>query len=76
MTLPNIQFIINEKGEKSAAVVPMKIYLDFLEKLEELEDIKLYEAVKSRDESSISLDEYRHERLKRKQQHALSDSNS
>lgn len=69
-----VQFIINDKGEKSAAVVPMKTYLDLLEKLEELEDIKLYEAAKSREESSISLEEYRKLRQKRKQ-HALSNSN-
>ena len=54
-----VQFIIDDKGEKSAAVVPMKIYLELLEKLEELEDIKLYDAAKSREEPSISLEEYR-----------------
>jgi PHD/YefM family antitoxin component YafN of YafNO toxin-antitoxin module len=53
------QFVINEKGEKSAVIVPMKTYLKMLEKLEELEDIRMYDAVKSRNESSISLEEYR-----------------
>ena len=67
MKMLSIQFIINDKGEKSAAVVPMKIYLDLLEKLEELEDIKLYDAVKSREETSISLEEYRKQRQTRKQ---------
>lgn len=75
MKMLTVQFIINDKGEKSAAVVPMKIYLDLLEKLEELEDIKLYDAVKSREEPSISLEEYRKQRQKR-QQHALPNSNS
>ncbi len=75
MKLSDIQFIIDEKGEKSAAVVPIKIYLDLLEKLEEMEDIKLYDAVKSREEPSISLEEYRLQRQKRKQ-NALSNSNS
>lgn len=69
-----VQFIIDDKGEKSAAVVPMKMYLDLLEKLEELEDIKLYEAAKSREEPSISLEEYRKQRQTRKQ-YALSNSN-
>lgn len=69
-----IQYIIDDKGEKSAVVVPMKMYLDLIEKLEELEDIKLYDAVKSREESSISLEEYRLQRQKRKQ-NALSNSN-
>ena len=47
-----IQFIIDDKGEKSAAVVPMKLYAKMLEKLEELEDIELYDAVTVRQESS------------------------
>jgi hypothetical protein len=69
------QFVINEKGEKSAVIVPMKTYLEMLEKLEELEDICMYDAVKSRNESSISLEEYRQKR-KVKKQNALSSSNS
>ena len=74
MNLSSVQFIINEKGEKSAVVILMKTYLDMLEKIEELEDIKLYDEVKSRQESYISLEEYRQQRLKRKQ-YALSNSN-
>jgi hypothetical protein len=70
-----IQFIIDDKGEKSAAVVPMKLYAKMLERLEELEDIELYDAVIERQESSISLEEYRSQRQKRKQTHALSHSN-
>jgi hypothetical protein len=70
-----IQFIIDDKGEKSAAVVPMKLYVKMLERLEELEDIELYDAVIERQESSISLEEYRSQRQKRKQTHALSHSN-
>jgi PHD/YefM family antitoxin component YafN of YafNO toxin-antitoxin module len=69
------QFVINEKGEKSAVIMPMKTYLEMLEKLEELEDIRMYDAVKSRNESSISLEEYRQKR-KAKKQNALSSSNS
>lgn len=74
MDLSSIQFIINDKGEKSAVVILMKTYLDMLDKIEELEDIKLYDEVKIRQESSISLEEYQQQRLKRKQ-HALSNSN-
>ena len=65
MNLSSVQYIINDKGEKSAVVILMKTYLDMLEKLEELEDIKLYDEVKSRNEPSISLDDYRQQRLKR-----------
>ena len=66
-----IQFIIDDKGEKSAAVVPMKLYAKMLERLEELEDIELYDAVTARQESSISLEEYRVQRQKRKQNYAF-----
>lgn len=69
------QFVINEKGEKSAVIVPMKTYLEMLEKLEELEDVRMYDAVKSRNEPTISLEEYRQKR-KAKKQNALSNSNS
>jgi hypothetical protein len=74
MNLSSVQFIINEKGEKSAVILLMKTYLEMLEKIEELEDIKLYDEVKNRQEPSISLEEYRQNRSKRKQ-HALSNSN-
>ncbi|MDZ7876852.1 MAG: hypothetical protein U5L45_04235 [Saprospiraceae bacterium] len=70
-----IQFIIDDKGEKSAAIVPMKLYAKMLERLEELEDIELYDSVTARQEPSISLEEYRKQRQKRKQIHALSHSN-
>ncbi len=76
MTSTAIQFITDGNGEKFAAVVPMEIYANMLDKIEELEDIELYDAVKAREESSISLEEYRLQRQKRKQPHALSNSNS
>ena len=46
-----------------------------LEKLEELEDIRVYDEVKKRNESSISLADYRKKRQLRKQD-ALSNSDS
>ena len=76
MTATTIQFIMDSKGEKFAAVVPMKIYANMLEKIEELEDIELYDVVKARQEPSISLEEYRQQRQKRKQDYALSNSDS
>ena len=75
MKLSNIQFIIDEKGEKSSVIIPLKIYLEMLELIEELEDIRLYDEAKSREESSMSLEDYRQQRQKRKQ-YALSNSNS
>ena len=69
------QFVINENGEKSAVILPMKTYLEMVEKLEELEDIRVYDEVKKRNESSISLADYRKKRQLRKQD-ALSNSDS
>ena len=69
------QFVTNENGEKSAIILPMKTYLEMLEKLEELEDIRVYDEVKNRNESSISLADYRKKRQLRKQD-ALSNSDS
>ena len=62
MDLLNIQFIIDEKGKKSTVGLPMKTYFDLLDKLEVLEDISLYDEVKSLEEPSISL-AYRRKRF-------------
>ena len=67
------QFVTNENGEKSAIILPMKTYLEMLKKLEELEDIRVYDEVKKRNEPSISLADYRKKRQLRKQD-ALSNS--
>ena len=51
------QFITDNKGKKISAVLPMKEFIDIMEELEELEDIKLYdEAIKS-NEPSIPIDD-------------------
>jgi hypothetical protein len=76
MTSKVVQYITDDRGEKFAAVIPMKLYAEMLDKLEELEDIALYDAVKNRQESSISLEEYRLQRQKKKEKHALSNTNS
>lgn len=52
------QYITNEKGEKISVILPIKEYLQLLEAIEENEDIRLYDEVKSRNEKRISLDEY------------------
>ena len=68
MKLSNIQFIIDEKGEKSSVIIPLKIYLEMLELIEELEYIRLYDEAKSREESSVSLEDYKLQRQKTKRQ--------
>jgi len=52
------QFVTNDKGEKVSVILPIKQYLKLLEAIEENEDIRLYDAVKSRNEKRIPLNEY------------------
>ena len=51
-------FITNPKGKKLSVVVSIKQYQKMVEAMEELEDIKMYDAVKARKEEKISLKEY------------------
>lgn len=52
------QFIKDETGKKLAVILPMEQYEKMLEDIEELEDIRLYDEVKARNESSVTLEEY------------------
>jgi hypothetical protein len=61
------QYVTNEKGEKVSVILPIKKYLELLEAIEESEDIRMYDEVKSRNEKRISLDDYL---KKRKPTHA------
>ena len=59
------QYITDKKGNKLSVVLSFKEYKKLLEEIEEAEDIKLYDAVKSRNEPSISFDEYVKQRRKK-----------
>jgi len=52
------QFITDKKGKKLSVVIPMPEYKKIMEELEELEDIRMYDAVKARKEKSIPLSQY------------------
>jgi topoisomerase IA-like protein len=52
------QFLTDEKGNKTAVLLPIKKYNKMIEQLEDLHDIKLYdEAQKDDDGFRISIDE-------------------
>lgn len=54
------QFLTDEKGNRTAVVLPIKKYNKLLEKLEDLEDIKLFDEAKKEDDGfRISLEEYK-----------------
>ena len=52
------QFITDTAGKKQAVVLPIKEYALLIEELEELEDIKRYDAVKAKNEPSMPFDLY------------------
>ncbi|MBZ4043424.1 hypothetical protein [Flavobacterium hibisci] len=52
------QFITDDKGNRTAVLLPIKQYNKLLEKLEDLEDVKLYDEAKRNDDGfRISIDE-------------------
>ncbi|MFN7099959.1 MAG: hypothetical protein ACK4M4_06265 [Flavobacterium sp.] len=52
------QFLTDEKGNRTAVVLPIKKYNKLIEKLEDLEDIRLYDEAKKEDDGyRVSIDE-------------------
>ncbi len=52
------QYIVDGKGKRVSVILPVKDYEKMLEKMEELEDIRMYDEVKAKNEGSILLDDY------------------
>jgi hypothetical protein len=52
------QFITDDTGKKLSVVLSIKEYRAIMEELEELEDIRLYDEVKAKNEKPIPLDDY------------------
>jgi hypothetical protein len=48
-------FITDEKGKKISAVLPIKLYQQWLDELEELEDIRAYDKAKAKKEKPLPL---------------------
>ena len=66
MKASGAQFITDDKGKKQAVILSMKEYKKIVEELEELEDIKMYDEVKSKNEKSIPFSDYLKKRNKKK----------
>lgn len=58
------QFVTDDHGNKLAVILPIKDYQKMLDELDELEDIKLYDQVKTRKEASMPFNEYLKKRNK------------
>ena len=53
------QFLTDEKGKRTAVVMPIDKYNKLIEKLEDLEDVRLYDEAKREDDGSrMSLEDY------------------
>ena len=59
------QYITDKKGKKLSVVISITQYKQMLENLDELEDIRLYDAVKARKEMSIPFNQYLQHRRKK-----------
>ncbi|GAB3567182.1 hypothetical protein GCM10027578_17570 [Spirosoma luteolum] len=56
------QYIVNEHGERVSVVLSIQEWQQMLDELEELDDIRQYDAVKARNEPTMSLADYRKKR--------------
>jgi len=53
------QFLTDEKGNKTAVLLSIKKYNKLIEKLEDLEDVRLYDEAKKEDDGyRISFEDY------------------
>lgn len=53
------QFLTDEKGNRTAVLLPIKKYIKLIEQLEDLEDVKLYDEAKKNDDGyRISIEDY------------------
>jgi hypothetical protein len=61
------QFLTDEKGNRTAVLLPIKKYNKLIEKLEDLEDVRLYDEAKREDDGyRISFEDYVKSREKKK----------
>jgi hypothetical protein len=57
MVMVHPEFLVNEKNEKRAVVLPVDEWQQILEALEELEDIRAYDEAKTLPSDPIPFDE-------------------
>lgn len=57
MSLTNFQYLTDASGKKTSVLIPIEIFNDLMEQLEELEDIKAYDLVKEQQEEIIPFEQ-------------------
>lgn len=72
------QFITNEKGERIAVILPIEEYKKLLEKLEDIEDIKLYDKLSSKKQTfEVAEEAFKEvEKLRKNRLHSLKESDN
>jgi PHD/YefM family antitoxin component YafN of YafNO toxin-antitoxin module len=60
------QYITDKKGKKLSVVISISQYEQMLEEIEELEDIRIYDAVKAKKEKTIPFEQYLQQRRRKK----------
>jgi hypothetical protein len=61
------KYITDEHGNRISVILTIEDYFHILEELEELEDVRLYDEVKERNEPRIPLSDYLQQRQNRSQ---------
>ncbi len=65
--MKRLQYIIDSKGKKVSVILPIKQYEKLLKKLDDMEDLRLYDDSKKDDDGTrITLEDYINERNQRK----------
>ena len=62
--MSRVQYIVDSKGKRISAVLSIGDYEKLVAKIEELEDIRVYDEVKAKNERSILLKDYIKKRSK------------
>lgn len=57
MSLTNFQYLTDASGKKTSVLIPIEIFNDLMEQLEELEDIKAYDLVIEQQEEIIPFEQ-------------------
>lgn len=52
------QFVTDSKGEKIAVILPIKSYQQMVERLEEQDDIRLYDQARAEGGTPVPLEKY------------------
>ena len=56
--MSRVKYIVDGNGKRISVILSIKDYAHLLDKIQELEDVKIYDKVKLKNEKGILLDDY------------------